>query len=452
LQLFNCTYFALLADKYRLFAVQWAYNCYRVTILSKYKKTTIALFNYGGGMRGLVPAHFMSKIEDATGLHMADMVDIFSGPSTGAILNAALNLPHPDEPLRPRYKARHLVRFYEREGIKIFPQDRFREFRGIIHDFNNRTLKLSQLNWLFRHGHYDPNDLGKALRALYGSAKLSDSLRTLIIPTYNIDGEQIEVVEEKDETGDTPARTKNNFMDEGGHAVWLKNIKTRHPEGCEFRTPEVSLYDAVMASCAAPTYFPCHHFKAKYPLMNTEKQFTGIDGVIFDNPCISYLGAIRRHVPEDHQLIMIILGTGYTNRSVKKEDWNRYGALGVVDPVNDLPLINIFFHASESALMDSFAEEMGNNLFIFNKSMFQDSGKPGNANPQIDDASSENLQALKNFSESIVEENKSSFDELCHILASNYDRRKTDRPRDKRQTGMGKFFKRLSGETEKIDT
>ena len=52
----------------------------------------IALFNYGGGMRGLIPAHIMARIEDVTGLRMVDMVDIFSGPSTGAILNAALKL------------------------------------------------------------------------------------------------------------------------------------------------------------------------------------------------------------------------------------------------------------------------------------------------------------------------------------------------------------------------
>jgi hypothetical protein len=44
---------------------------------------------------------------------------------------------------------------------------------------------------------------------------------------------------------------------------------------------------------------------------------------------------------------MIVLGTGYTNRSIKRDQWNRYGALGVVDPANDLPLINILFNASE---------------------------------------------------------------------------------------------------------
>ena len=161
------------------------------------KKTMIALFNYGGGMRGLIPAHIMSRIEDETGLRMADMVDIFCGPSTGSILNAALTLRHPDEPSQPKFRARHMVRFYEREGARIFPPDSIREFRGLIHYFNNRTMKLGKLKALMRHGHYDPSNLGAALEALYGDSLLKDSLRTLIIPNYNIDGEQIQVVEEK---------------------------------------------------------------------------------------------------------------------------------------------------------------------------------------------------------------------------------------------------------------
>ncbi len=87
-------------------------------------KTVIALFTYGGGMRGLVPAHFMAKIEDVTGLRMTDMVDVFTGPSTGAILNSALNVPHPDNLAVPKFRARQMVKFYEREGHHIFPRDR----------------------------------------------------------------------------------------------------------------------------------------------------------------------------------------------------------------------------------------------------------------------------------------------------------------------------------------
>lgn len=402
------------------------------------QKNTIALFTYGGGLRGLIPAHIMSRIEDTTGLRMADMVDIFTGPSTGSILNAALTLRHADHTSSPRFRARHMVKFYEREGHKIFPPDRFREFRGIVHDFNNRTLRLNQLNSLFRHGHYDPANLGRALKALYGDARLSDSLRTLIIPTYNLDGEQLKLLETKEVDSENAwvARGRASVSDYGGHALWLSNIRHMPNAGPSLRTPDVSMYDAVMASTAAPTYFPCHHFKARYP-GKKEINYTGIDGSIFDNPCISYLGVIRRLVPENHKLTMLVLGTGDTNRAIKKDQWNSYGALGVVDPVNDLPLINIFFHASESALMESFVDDLGRDLFVFNKSMI-DPGNPNMPSTQIDDASPENFDRLRIFAEELMEEQKSKLDDICHILVSNRDRREEE----KRQTSLGDRVKK----------
>ncbi len=383
-------------------------------------KTIIALFTYGGGIRGLIPAHFMTRIEKATGLRMADMIDVFCGPSTGSILNAALNVPHPDDPTRPKYRARHLVRFYEREGINIFPRDRFREFRGFIHDFNNRTMKLGQLNTLFRHGHYDNSNLHHALKTLYGDTMLGDSLRSLVIPVYNIDGNQLEIVEEAGEGDETPVHTQNNITDRGGHAVWLKNMRLNLRKR---DAPGVRLSDAVLGSTAAPTYFPCHHFQVDYKDNRGRAHLSGIDGSIFDNPCISYHGAIRQHIPQGYKLIMILLGTGQTLRSIKKEDWNRYGSLGVVDPVNDLPLINILFHASESALLESFGQEMGDNLFLFNKSLRCAPGIGNCPSQQIDDASPENLKRLRNFSYEMLEENGKQFDKICDILVRNYDSR-----------------------------
>lgn len=400
-------------------------------------KTKIALFNYGGGMRGLIPAHFMAEIEDATGLHITDMVDIFCGPSTGAILNAALNVPHPDDPTKPKYKARQMVKFYEREGIKIFPPDRFRDFRGLIHDFNNRTMKIGKLRALFRHGHYNPANLALPLRALYGNTKLSESLRSLIIPVYNLDGEILEIVEEAGESDDAPVHTQNNIIDRGGHAVWLKNMKLEHNQT---PTPNVSLYDSILASTAAPTYFPCHHFRAEYSDKRGRVEYSGIDGSIFDNPCISYHGAIRQHMQDDEELVMIALGTGHTLRSFKKDDWNNFGGLGVVDPVNDLPLINILFHAPETALIESFRQEMNGRFYAFNKSMVNCDDPSIVPNTQIDDASEENIKRMRKFFEASLEESRKEFDELCHVLVSSRDEKQGERDSLAKRLSQKVFF------------
>jgi len=382
------------------------------------KKPLVVLFNHGGGMRGLIPAHLMSKIEEATGLRMAEMVDVFAGPSTGAILNAGLNVPHDQDPKRPKYRARHMVRFYEREGARIFPQDRFRDFRGFIHDFNNRTMKISKLNSLMRHGHYDPQHLSYCLKQLYGSTKLHQSLKSLVIPVYNIDSGALEVVEEAGEDEGSPVHNYNNVIDRGGHAVWLKNMKMRRNRR---KTPEVTLHDAIMGSTAAPSYFPCHHFEVKDRHTNEYRHITGIDGSMFDNPCISYHGAIRQHIEADQPIIMIVLGTGYTLRSIKKDQWNSYGGIGVVDPVNDLPLINILFHAPESALMESFSQELGSHLHVFNNSLLNDIGAADVPNMAIDDAAPENLKKMGHFAQGIIEANQKSFDRVCELLVRNRD-------------------------------
>ena len=382
------------------------------------KKTYIVLFNYGGGMRGLIPAHLMAKIEEKTGLGMAEMVDVFAGPSTGAIINSALNIPSTRDPKKPKFGARHMVRFYEREGAKIFPADSFREFRAFIHDFNNRTMKIGQLQKLFRHGHYSPSHLQYCLKELYGTTKISHTLKNLVIPVYNIDKPSLEVAQEIGETEDTPVRTHNNFRDSGGQALWLKNMNfERNREA----PPDVALHDAVLASCAAPTYFPCHHFSVKTGGGKETHHYTGIDGSIFDNPCISYYGAIRHHLPKDANVIMILFGTGYTLRSYTQKDWNKLGGLGVVDPVNDLPLINILFHAPESALLDGFTQELEDNIFSFNKSLLSTEIPSPYPSLGIDDASPQNLEKMKNFAHSMIEDNEQRFNQLCNLLVSNYE-------------------------------
>jgi len=398
------------------------------------KEPVIALFNYGGGLRGLIPAHIMTRMEKVTGHRMSEMVDIFCGPSTGAILNAALTLPHPDHPERCKYRARHLVRFYEREAMNIFPPDRFRELRGLLHDFNNRLTKFSQLESIFKHGHYNPNNLGQALKLLYGDARLSDSLKSLVVPFYSLDGANTPDGYNPSE----PTRAMLHYARDGGHAVWLRNMRLNNGQQHINNTPDVSVYDAVMASCAAPTYFPCHHFPIGWPDDRGTKEYAGIDGNIFDNPGVSYYGSLRKQLDPNQKLVMIGLGTGYTNRSITKDKWNKYGSLGVVDPVNDLPLINIFFHASESALSHSFVSEMGDDLHMFNKSILN--GDPNNPTIEIDDGSPANLKKLRHFAEAIIEENASEFDHVCEMLVRNADKK---RDKKKQEGLLGNLGRKL---------
>ncbi len=399
------------------------------------KEPVIALFNYGGGLRGLIPAHIMARIEKKTGHRMSEMVDIFCGPSTGAILNAALNIPHDEHPTRAKYRARHMVMFYEREGANIFPHDRYRELRGLLHDFNNRLTKIGRIESMFKHGHYDPKNLGRSLRKLYGHTKISDSLKSLVIPFYSINGSN---------TPDgynplMPTRGMQHYAREGGHAVWLRHMQLHNGQHHINSKPQVSMYDCVMASCAAPTYFPCHKFDVGWQDERGTKTYAGIDGNVFDNPAVSYYGSLQKQLDPHQKLVMIGLGTGHTNRSIKHEQWDKYGSLGVVDPVNDLPLINIFFHASETALSHSLLHELGDDLYMFNRSILD--GDPTTPNVQIDDSSPENFKKLRNFSESIMEEYATQFDDVCELLVQNRTKKIiTQSEKQKEKKSIFSFF------------
>jgi patatin-like phospholipase/acyl hydrolase len=78
--------------------------------------------------------------------------------------------------------------------------------------------------------------------------------------------------------------------------MWLKNLKfdgVVNPEPC----PDVDIFDAVMGSTAAPTYFPCHAFPIKKTPDSPTGSVVAIDGSVFDSPSVSYMGALRPIYP-----------------------------------------------------------------------------------------------------------------------------------------------------------
>ena len=135
------------------------------------------------------------------------------------------------------------------------------------------------------------------------------------------------------------------------------------------------------------------------------------------------MGALRHTLPKGTNLIMIVLGTGRSNRRISKADWNKFGSLGVVDPANDLPLINIFFHAAETALFEAFSEEMGDNFHILNKSLVSGAYQEDFPSTQLDDASPESMRRMKNFAEMMVAENYAAFETICDLLVKNHNKK-----------------------------
>jgi uncharacterized protein len=65
----------------------------------------------GGGIRGLVPAYLLERIEKEVGKPISDFVDLLAGTSTGGIISVGLSAGMP---------AADMVKVYAEDGKKIF--------------------------------------------------------------------------------------------------------------------------------------------------------------------------------------------------------------------------------------------------------------------------------------------------------------------------------------------
>jgi patatin-like phospholipase/acyl hydrolase len=156
----------------------------------------------GGGLKGVFEAAFLAAVEEDLGVSILDHFDLITGTSTGSIIAVGLGLG---------LRAAEILEFYKAKAKSIFPYKESTE-------------------WLRRLGQYtatkhDPAGLQAELIGVFGEKKLGDSLKPLVIPSYNLDADDVYVFK-------TP------------HSTRFKR---------DWRVPA---WQVCMASCAAPTYLP----------------------------------------------------------------------------------------------------------------------------------------------------------------------------------------------------
>jgi len=182
----------------------------------------------GGGIKGVMPAAYLTNIEETLGIKVSDYFDLIVGTSTGGIIALALGIGK-----RPQA----ILNLYKEKGATVFGQD-VTVGLGLI----NRTY-LSVKQCFLRK--YSSNNLKEALSEVFGNERLGDSKNRLVIPAYS----------------DSRA----------GPYIF----KTAHNE--RFRNDyKTSAVDIAMATSAAPAYFP------KYQIKTGEELVDG--GVWANNP------------------------------------------------------------------------------------------------------------------------------------------------------------------------
>lgn len=171
----------------------------------------------GGGIKGVIPAAFLTVVEETTGKRIVDHFDLIAGTSTGGIIAIGLGLG---------LSARQILEFYEQEGPRIFDQENVGTtsiWARLLSSPKNRFQRARH----FFTPKYKPDALRAALENAYGNRLLGNSQTRLVIPAFD--------------------------LRLGGVHVF----KTSHHERFVVDWKHNAV-DVALATAAAPTYFPSH--------------------------------------------------------------------------------------------------------------------------------------------------------------------------------------------------
>lgn len=329
----------------------------------------------GGGTRGLLPAMVLEEIEKRTGKPIARLFDLIVGTSTGSILALALTKPAGGFSMdEPRWNAHDLVNLYKSDGAKVFPAER----RGRVGDF----IRVFGPK-------YSPGGLTGVLENYLGDTRLSKALTSVMVPSYDIEHRRHYFFRSH------PFRHKN----------WMSAEDVYSGKGYMMK-------DVVRAATAAPTYFSPvkliipQEYRSTF---NFQGEFIVlIDGGVFANNPTGYAISEAYEMVGEEGLgaLVVSLGTGRSNISMKYDDAVGWGLLGWSSR-----LLSIIF--SDAGLEEEFRTlvEPGN-YFRINKSL-------ENFNDDLDDASDDQLEALRNLGELMIKEYTGRLDELVQKLTSD---------------------------------
>lgn len=203
----------------------------------------------GGGIRGAYSAYLLQRIQEECGIDFTKHFDLIAGTSAGSIIAAAL---------ATGIKPKAIVDLYDQHGAAIFPQSvwvpaAWRTARKLFGSSYSNTV------------------LRQVLVEQFGEKTLSQTDTNLILPATNI-GEGVVHVQ------------KSSYDSEF------------------VRDPSVKIADAVLASCAAPTFFDPHKV-GPYLLAD--------GGLWANNPAlVSIVDAKRRLGANIDDVRLLSIGTG----------------------------------------------------------------------------------------------------------------------------------------------
>jgi patatin-like phospholipase/acyl hydrolase len=306
----------------------------------------------GGGIRGIIPATVLAEVERRTDKPVAECFDLIAGTSTGGILALALTKPGPGG--RPAWSAEALIGLYEREGPAIFDRSVWR--------------RVTSAGGLLDEK-YPLEGMERAFDRYFGDSRLRDALCDVIVTAYEVE-----------------QRT----------TFFFKSSKARTDERDDF-----AMRQAALATSAAPTYFE----PVRLDRGAGRPYLALVDGGVFaNNPALSAFAEAHRD-GADPDVLMLSLGTGELTRRLPYEDVKDWGLLEWAKPV-----IDVVFDGQSDAVDYQLRQLLGPRRY------YRLQTELDQASDDMDDASEDNLQRLKQEAETLIRANEDRLDEVCAKL------------------------------------
>ncbi|KAF0360613.1 patatin [Gigaspora margarita] len=327
-----------------------------------------AFINYITGRSDEESERKRPKVEDID-VRIADLFDLVSGTSTGAII--AFGLVVSDGKNRPKLRENEIVDIYGKERNPIF------KYKGIVPRI---IFKLPSF-------HYDHTGIGKLLYDYFDDKKITNSTDDIVndikvvIPSYNI------------------TKSKRAFFANFDHIPEERQEMSYTIQGALMR-------EALRASTAAPTYFQSakiyHKNRAK-----DEKPDEFVDGGVFMNhPSFKAYSDAKRHFKKS-PIVVCSFGAGFykltENLGNKTVGWIE-------------PLISLFM-AEESISNNICMETIAN---LDPKLTYYRLTTKLKDKIDLDSIDEKDITNLKDKAKEIIENPRSKFEKLVEELSDHY--------------------------------
>ena len=332
----------------------------------------------GGGIRGIIPGVILTylekRLQDRTGtnLKIGDFFDLVAGTSTGGILACLYLIPGEDG--KARYSANDAVQLYLQDGEEIFARSFFEK---------NILYALVRPKYHVEH-------LEKYLLQFFENVKLNQLIKPCLITAYEI--------AQRNAVLFTSADAKDS----------LRNFFVR---------------DIARATSAAPTYFSPAHIQS-----DEGQVFSLTDGGVYaNNPALCAYAEARKtkfsslfndemkvDCPSAKDMLILSIGTGTVKKQYHYEDFDTAGTGKWLEPVIDILM------SANSETVDYQLTKMYETLNATDSKDYYRIEPPlFEACPEMDDASAENLEKLKQAGLCYTEKNEKLLDEIAAKILAN---------------------------------